>query len=153
MKPGRLLLAAAILLISIESRAEDCSADCQLVRVREYFVHLDAVLRKGSTVADIDALFRLFDESVRYEHLEYDASFDRESWRNAFIRNLENGSYKGEKDRIRVLRSIHGGSHLAVEYAYGSEDAAGDWIQEGDGLLVLFGFNGDRIVLVREYWK
>lgn len=154
MKLTSLVATLALAIIPAKSRAADCAETCHLQMVQEYFTCLDAVYREGSTLEDIEALFGLFDENVVYEHIAYDARFDKASWKEAFTRNLNNGSYnKSENERIGILKSIHGGSHLAVEYAYGRTDDTGNWSQKSDGLLILFGFHNDKIVLVREYWE
>lgn len=131
-----------------------CDASCKRTAIDEYFQRLDQVSRAGSSSADIDRLFELFSDDVKYEHIEYEADFDRTSWRRAFARNLERGAYDAPASRaIGVLQSIDGKQHMAVQYAHGTRDENGDWKQsDKPGVLILFGFSGERISLVREYW-
>lgn len=137
-----------------EAIAAAADEEFNLSLIRTYFARLDVVYRQGSSVADIDALFELFHEDVQYEHVAYGAMFDKVTWRQAFRDNLERGAYgKGESESTAILKTIPVGSHVAVEYAYGIRDQEENWTQQSDGLLILFGFSGDKIVLVREYWE
>ena len=118
MKPRHLLLTLAILLSPAASQAAECSEECQLAQVRAYFAQLDAVMRKGSSAADVDALFRLFDEDVKYQHIEYGADFDRAAWKEAFLRNLENGSYnRGPQDQIRTKPNTAENTKAGAKYS------------------------------------
>lgn len=119
-----------------------------------YFTHLSKVYRKGSSERDVDSLFELLHTNVKYEHLEYEANFNRNDWIVAFKNNLERGAYSADqKDGIRVEDYIYGKHHVAVEYSYGQVAAEGKWQPKGDQkLLALFGFSGGKIILVREYW-
>ncbi|TMP27648.1 hypothetical protein CWB99_14375 [Pseudoalteromonas rubra] len=129
-----------------------CDSHCQLSKVNQYFDALDTVSYKGSTVADIDALIGLMHDEVKYEHIEYQANFDKPAWRRAFLRNHESGRYDSETNReIRVLRTIPGKNHIAVEYAYGFNQADGSW-QQQEPMLAVFGFKEGKISLIRELW-
>ncbi|MCG7561337.1 MULTISPECIES: hypothetical protein [Pseudoalteromonas] len=129
-----------------------CGSQCQLSKVNQYFDALDTVSYKGSTVANIDALIGLMHDEVKYEHVEYLANFDKASWRRAFLRNYESGRYDSDTNReIRVLRTIPGKNHIAVEYAYGFNQADGSW-QQQEPRLAVFGFKEGKISLIRELW-
>ncbi|KNC65763.1 hypothetical protein [Pseudoalteromonas ardens] len=154
MKTTRTIMASAFLsLLSVGVMAKaDCTADCQLSKVNQYFDALDTVSYKGSTVADIDALIGLMHDEVKYEHVEYLANFDKPAWRRAFLRNHESGRYDSATNReIRVLRTIPGKNHVAVEYAYGFNQADGSW-QRQEPRLAVFGFKEGKISLIRELW-
>jgi hypothetical protein len=147
-------LAFAALLVGglpIVSEAA-CDAGCMRAEVEAYFDGLDAISRSGSTPEDVDALMERLHGGVRYVHVEYEADFTREQWRQAFLGNLERGAYaNGFDDEIRVLRSIPGKRHLAVEYSHGHRLPDGSWTAT-ERLLVLFGFTDGRISLVKELW-
>jgi len=89
---------------------------------------------------------------VKYIHVEYEASFDKESWRKAFVRNLERDAYQNtNENEQRVLKAILGKNHVAVEYSHGVIQKDGTW-QQKKPLLVLFGFTEGKISLVKELW-
>lgn len=93
--------------------ASDCDSTCQLTQINAYFSALDNISRKDSTVKDIDALLLLTHDTVKYVHVEYEANFNKESWRKAFIRNLERGAYKNSlNNEMRVLNSISGKNYI-----------------------------------------
>jgi hypothetical protein len=152
MNPACLLLSAFLALgVPAPAAAAECDAECMLEAVEAYFGALDRVSRRGSRVRDVDRLLELLHPDVRYVHVEYEADFSRAEWREAFLGNLERGAYAGgPEDQIRVLSSIPGKHHLAVEYAHGvAED--GEW-EGGESCLALFGFTDGRISLVKELW-
>ncbi len=134
------------------SSASSCDTTCQLALVNSYFNALDNIARKGSSNKDIDLLLNFTHDDVKYIHVEYEANFNKDSWRKAFIRNLERGAYQhNESNEIRVLSSISGKNHLAIEYSQGIIQADGIW-QQTEPLLVIFGFTDSKISLVKELW-
>ncbi|WP_290612243.1 hypothetical protein [Arsukibacterium sp. UBA3155] len=121
-------------------------------QINHYFKALDKVSLKGGSIKDIDYFLSLMHADVKYIHVEYEASFDKDSWRNAFIRNLERGAYKNSNENEqRVLKTILGKNHAAVEYAHGVIQKDGTWRQK-EPLLILFGFTEGKISLVKELW-
>lgn len=149
----RILVAVALLIGGMPAGSEAaCDASCMLTEVEAYFDGLDTIGRSGSTPGDVDGLLDRLHGDVRYVHVEYEADFTREQWREAFLANLERGAYdKDPADEIRVLRSIPGRSHVAVEYSHGRRQPDGGWTAT-ESLLVLFGFTDGRISLVKELW-
>lgn len=143
-----------VLILSNTTHAQTCGQDCQKANIENYFMSLAKIYREGSSEKDIEDFFKLFHANVKYEHLEYDASFNRNDWLDAFKNNLQRGAYSAnQNDGIRVEKYIFGKHHVAVEYSYGQVVADGKWKPKGDQkLFALFGFNGDKIILVREYW-
>jgi len=112
--PGLALLTT---IVATPVTAAECDSVCMLGQVEHYFKALDRVSRRGATVDDVDLLLALLHPAVRYVHVEYEADFGRAEWRQAFIGNLERGAYaNGPENEIRVLKSIPGKNHLAVEY-------------------------------------
>lgn len=142
------------LFVSLGGMAsEPCKQPCQEKLVRAYYERLSAVARAGSGEKELNYLFELFHDDVKYEHIEYQANFDKTAWIAAFKRNFKRGAYKAPANRAsRPLRMIHGAAHVAVEYAHGDQQADGSWKMEDEGLLAIFGFKDGKIVLVRELW-
>ncbi|KXI27516.1 hypothetical protein AX660_21335 [Paraglaciecola hydrolytica] len=148
----KLKLALLVSMLAFSALATSCESSCQLEQIRAYFAALDKVSRQGSTPTDIDALLALTHDSVNYIHVEYDANFDKTTWRQAFMRNVERGAYQNTRaNEVRILNSIAGKNHTAIEYSHGVIQADGSW-QASHALLVLFGFTEGKISLVKEYW-
>lgn len=132
--------------------AEDCQSTCQLEQVKAYFSALDKISKKGSTSRDIDALLSLTHDQVKYIHVEYQANFDKKAWRIAFIRNLKRGAFnKNQENEVRVINSISGKNHIAIEYSDGVVQPDGSW-QQIKPRLVLFAFTKGKISLIKELW-
>jgi len=132
--------------------ADNCESTCQMGQIDSYFKALDKVSLKGSSIKDIDNFLSLMHADVKYIHVEYEASFDKDSWRKAFIRNLERGAYQNSNDNEqRILKTILGKNHVAVEYSHGVIQKDGTW-QQKKPLLILFGFTEGKISLVKELW-
>lgn len=149
-----IIALCTLLLFTFSSSiaAQECDKVCQLNEVKAYFSALDIVARKGSTAEDIDALLALMHQNVKYVHVEYEANFDKETWRKAFLRNLKLGRYQNTKNNeIRILKHISGKNHLAVEYSHGTVQQNGQW-QATEPLLVIFAFTKAKISLVKELW-
>lgn len=152
MRKLRILIGLFLLIFANYSVAIECEARCQLEQVTAYFAALDKVAKKGSTIEDINALLSLTHDDVRYIHVEYQANFTKETWREAFLRNLELGRYqKTEKNQIRILNAIHGKNHIAVEYSHGIIQPNGQW-QKTDNYLAVFGFTQGKVSLIKELW-
>ncbi len=140
------------LTLTNKAFAEDCDSSCQLKQAKAYFSALDTISRKGSDIKDIDALLALTHADVKYIHVEYQANFNKTSWREAFIRNLKRGSYKkGKENEVRITNSIFGKQHVAVEYSNGVIQADGSW-QQTKPRLAIFGFTEGKISLIKELW-
>ncbi len=152
----KILMAFILSFVGFTASAQEpaCDSGCKQKLITQYFTRLGQVFQAGSSEQEVERLFELFHDNVKYEHLDYGANFALDEWQAAFLRNLEGGAYKAsEEARIRVQKMIHGKHHTAVEYAYGTLDEQGQWHPDNDErLLALFGFEDGKIVLVREYW-
>jgi len=141
-----------LLILSSAALAKDCNEECQLAQVKAYFSALDKVSKKGSTVSDIDALLALTHDDIQYVHVEYQANFTKDTWRKAFLRNLDLGRYtKTEKNQIRILNSIPGKNHVAIEYSHGLIQENGEW-KPTNKYLAIFAFKDSKLSLVKELW-
>ncbi|WP_448570051.1 hypothetical protein [Thalassotalea ganghwensis] len=146
-----MLLVMSFSVVSKE-RANQCDSKCQTKEIVNYFAALDNISRKGSTEKDIENLLSRMHDEVKYIHVEYQANFDKATWRKAFMRNLNKGAYqRAANEEKRVLNTIYGKNHVAIEYANGKVLANGEW-QQDEPLLVLFGFKEGKISLIKELW-
>ena len=116
------------LFLSNLAIASNCDSTCQLEQIKLYFSALDKVSRKDSSISDIDYLLALMHDDVKYIHVEYEANFNKGSWRKAFIRNLKRGAYQNTtKNEKRIINSILGKNHIAIEYSHGVTQEDGTW--------------------------
>ena len=152
MQMIKMTLWFCLLLASARTYAVECGPDCQLEQVKLYFNALDKVSRKGSTIADVDALLSLTADKVKYIHVEYEANFNKTTWRKAFIRNLKRDAYNsGVKDKTIILNTIYGKNHCAIEYSKQRLLPNGTW-EKDEPRLALFGFTDGKTSLVKEFW-
>ncbi|GAB4517910.1 MAG: hypothetical protein Kow00133_02570 [Amphiplicatus sp.] len=154
----RPFLAVLSLLIMAQTASADISArsaDAQPIPnvIRQYFAALDAVYREGSTTADIERLFDLVNDDVRYVHRAYDADFGRDDWFAAFERNRRNGLYaKSATECTTITNAIPGNGYAAVEYALG-DNASGECVPaDNERLLVVFKIDDGKLSLIEELW-
>ena len=142
----------SFIILSYSSMAKDCDEYCQLEQVKAYFFALDKVAKKGSTSSDVDAILALTHDDVKYIHVQYEANFTKDTWRKAFLRNIELGRYqKTDKNQIRILNSIEGKNHIAIEYSHGVIQANGKW-EKTNKYLAIFGFTDGKLSLIKELW-
>ncbi len=121
--------------------------------VQQYFESLDRIQRTGSTIEDIDQLFTLVNDNVRYVHKNFDAEFNRTTWYAAFQRNLLNGRYQQETSFCSSLTNmIPGNGYVAVEYVYGNLTAGKCVPKDDDRRLAIIKIEDDKISLVEELW-
>jgi hypothetical protein len=148
----KMLTGLSFIILSNSSMAKGCDEFCQLEQVKAYFSALDKVAKKGSTSTDVDALLALTHDDVKYVHVQYEANFTKDSWRKAFLRNIELGRYqKTDKNQIRILNSIVGKNHLAIEYSHGVFQENGKW-EKTNNYLAIFGFTDGKLSLIKELW-
>ncbi|WP_240485084.1 hypothetical protein [Aestuariibacter salexigens] len=148
----KVVVSIFLIVFCSSAGAKSCDENCKLGLVEQYFAALDKVSKRGSSLKDIDDLLALTHAEVRYVHVEYQADFSRDEWREAFKRNLDSGRYtKTATNQIRVLNSISGKNHLAVEYSHGIINRHGAW-QPTDKYLALFGFKDGKLSLIKELW-
>jgi len=148
----KIALLLSCWFFALNSYATDCAAPCQLNLIDSYFKAIDNISRQGSSVEDIDSLLALTHDKVEYVHVEYEANFTKLTWRQAFLSNLKRGAYQNtDKNQIRILNTIYGKNHTAIEYSHGVLQEDGSW-QASEPLLVVFGFTEQKISLVKELW-
>ena len=147
-------LFAAVCSTSTFGQESNSPKTKMIKQANAYFAALDKVYVAGSTESDIDSLLDQMDKDVTYEHTNYQANFNRKTWKEAFSRNLRRGAYTKEKNQqTKITSSIPGKNYLAVEYAFGRVDDDGKWKADDERrYLVLFGFRNGKISSVRELW-
>jgi hypothetical protein len=134
-------------------QARVCAATEVPAEICDYFSAIEIIFRRGSTENDVERLFELVSEDVRYIHETYEAEFERGPWREAFLRNVRSASYTEPADFcIKVTNFIPGNGYAAVEYEYGRTDS-NLCVARGDGRkLALFATRDGKIRLIRELW-
>lgn len=148
----KVLTGLILFFLSSLAIANECDKKCQIEQVKAYFSALDKVAKKGSTVSDIETLLALTHEDVKYIHVAYEANFTKDLWRNGFLRNLRLGRYQNtDKNQIRILNSITGKDHIAIEYSHGVIQDNGEWVKT-DKYLAIFGFKDGKLSLIKELW-
>ena len=148
-----LLVSLLIPRMSLAGAAEldTCDAACQRTQIENYYAGIDAIMLAGSSVADIDDLLGRLHEDVRYIHEEYEADFDKSTWRKAFVRQLEKGAYNDGPDGLTsILRVIHGYEFAAVEVI--SRYTENGVLIETKPRLVTFKFDQGKILQIKEHW-
>lgn len=102
------------------------------------------MMMRGSTVADVDALFAYYPEDLVYVHDVYGGVYTREGlYRNA-AKYAASGHYRLEKDRYRIVQMIAGHQAVAVERLE---------LASGKHHLTVFEFKGKKLAKILEYWK
>lgn len=132
--------------------AHPCIAKVPL-SIERYFEGLERVSRAGSNEDDIERILELFTVDGRYVHVDYEADFDIESWRAAFLRNLNRGAYaNGPDDCIVITNHIPGNETSAIEYTHGTNVDGACAPKDDERLLAVFYMKGDKIRRVEELW-
>lgn len=149
-----IVLATLGFFTTAAAGAAPCNSQCQQGIVDRYFQQLSQIYKTGSTAADIDVLFNTLTSDVQYQHLNYQAQFDRAQWHSAFTNNQNLGRYQQPRNLvIKVDHYLHGQGYVAVTYSYGVRDAEGTWQPQGDQqLLAVFALREDKIRSVQELW-
>jgi hypothetical protein len=134
------------LLLSVGACAEDAveSTTAQLEnRVREVTAAQNQVMRRGSTVADVDRLFELYTDDFSYVHEVYGGTYSRKELYANTVRYLKMGGYTLDGDRYTIQRMIPGRNAVAVARLENT----------GAIHLAVFEFRGSRVSRIIEYWK
>lgn len=123
------------------------------VEIRNYFSAIEIIFRRGSDEEDVERLFELVSEDVRYVHESYEAEFERGPWREAFLRNVGSGSYREPADFcITLTNFIPGNGFAAVEYEYGRTESDRCVSRQDGRKLALFATRDGKISLIQELW-
>jgi hypothetical protein len=121
--------------------------------VTEYFDRLAAIYRAGSSPEDVAAFLALMAEDVHYVHVAYEAEFDLDTWRDAFLRNQQAGDYSEPAGFcLAITNAIPGIDHYAVEYASGMQSDGACLPSEARRLLIVFSVSDGKLMRIEELW-
>ncbi len=73
------------------------------------------MMKSGSTVADVDALFSLYSDDFVYIHQAYGGEYSRELLYRNSVKNLNAGRYNNTQDRYRIVNILTGLNAAAIE--------------------------------------
>lgn len=104
------------------------------------------VMMRGSTAADVEALFSLYTPDFTYVHEVYGGVYTRDQLHANTLRALEAGRYNGSEPRYRVTAMIPGHNGIAVEREEIHNGVA-------NRHLAVFEFRDDKVSRIIEYWK
>ena len=141
-------LGAVLLLWAACVDASDVAIELNAEQIRAKVVEVteahNKMMLKGSTVADVDALFALYSADFVYVHTVYGDTYSRDELRGNSLRNVTAGRYKLTKDRYQIVQIIAGLNVAAVERLE---------LDSGKKHLAVFEFRGAEVSKVTEYWK
>ena len=121
--------------------------------VKEYYRLNIKVFQAGSTVADIDEVFKLFTDDFTYIHPKYGGLYTREVLYKGYVRNQKGGGYNGHVTDIKVTNMIVGLNAVAVEKKFMNKGKKNKGqIKAGKPQMTLFEFKNGKIVKIFEYW-
>lgn len=104
------------------------------------------VMMRGSTLADVDALFALYAPDFTYVHEVYGGTYSRDQLYKNTLRIQGMGRYDLQTPRYRVTATIPGYNGIAVEREESSRGKA-------QRHLAVFEFKQDKVSKITEYWK
>lgn len=111
----------------------------------EQFLALEnKAFTKGSTAADLDALFALYTDDFTYVHEVYGGTYTRADLYNNALRNLKAGRYEKSLPPFRGTTGniLTGLNAVAIQRT-----------ENGRDLLTVVEFRGEKISRVIEYWR
>jgi hypothetical protein len=138
------LIVFALLSLSVHANdAIDLTPTQLEAKVREVTAAQNVVMKRGSTVADVDHLFDLYTDDFTYVHDVYGGTYSRKTLHANTVKYLKDGGYTLDADRYTILRMIPGTNAVAVER------------RENTGAvhLAVFEFRGALVSRIIEYWK
>ena len=131
---------------------ENCLNECQSQLIQTYYQQLDKIIMRGSTEKDLTRFLDSLHKNVRYVHSQYEADFDKNTWRTAFLRGLNGGRYQNSVDaKTTINKIIHGHNFAAVEFVARNNDEDGNLIVAPPRLAV-FRFQDRKISFIKEHW-
>ncbi|WP_438422221.1 hypothetical protein [Aquimarina macrocephali] len=100
------------------------------------------VFKKGSTVADVDFLYRFYTSDFEYNHPGYGDIYSRELLYNNTVKYLKKGRYN-DFPKSKIVNMIIGLNAIVIEE-----------LQENktESKMTLIKFRKDKIYYIEEYW-
>lgn len=102
------------------------------------------MMLKGSTVADVDALFALYSPDFVYVHEVYGGTYSRQQLYSNSLKNLKAGRFQLVQPRYQVVQVLPGLNAAAVQRRE---------FPSGQLHLTVFEFKGGQVAKVIEYWQ
>lgn len=141
--PWLIMLAAPFVQAG---NADVLSADALRARVDEVNDAQNRAMIRGSTVADVDALFSLYADDFVYVHEAYGGTYTGARLYANTVRLLERGVYDKVEPRYTIVSTIPGHNAIAVER---QETHKGVTSKH----LAVFEFRDGKVSRIIEYWK
>jgi len=137
---------------SISSKAY-CNNQCQRSLIEQYYAKINRATMHDSSLEHVDDFLNVLHDDVLYLHTEYQAEFNKDIWRKAFLRQIENGRYNNTEEAGTSIESIiHGHQTAAVEFIrYYNDDETNELITTPKRLAI-FKFQDDKIVFIQDHW-
>lgn len=135
-------------------KAESTTHKDSLIKiVKEYYRLNLKVFQAGSTVADIDNIFKLFTDDFTYIHPKYGGLYTRKVLYKGYTRNQKRGGYDGSTADVKITQMITGLNAVVVKRIYMRKDKKDKGkIKPGKPQMTLFEFKNGKIVKIFEYW-
>lgn len=100
------------------------------------------VFKKGSTVADVDFLYRFYTADFEYNHPGYGGIYSRELLYNNTVKYLKKGAYNNVP-KTTMVNMIVGLNAIVIEELRENET---------ESTMTLIKFRKDKIYYIEEYW-
>lgn len=130
-----------------------CDSQCQRSLIEEYYEKVNRVTMRDSTSQHIDDFLSVLHDDVLYLHTEYQAEFNKDIWRKAFLRQLEKGRYNNSEKAVTSIESIiYGYQTAAVEFISRYNDDETGALISTPKRLAIFKFKDNKIVFIQDHW-
>ncbi|MFN4116734.1 MAG: hypothetical protein ACK4F7_09605 [Inhella sp.] len=144
----KIVSIAALALVGSLLSSAGMAADLSAERIRSLVAAANEagnrMMMRGSTAADVDAVFAHYSPEFEYVHEVYGGRYSREQLLRNSLRNQEAGRFRLEQPRYQIRQILVGLNAAAVER-----------VEQPSGQvhLSVFEFKGDKISKITEYWK
>lgn len=130
-----------------------CDSQCQRSLIEQYYAKINRAIMHDSTLEHVDDFLSVLHDDVLYLHTEYQAEFNKDIWRKAFLRQIENGRYNNSEEALTSIESIiHGYQTAAVEFISRYNDDETNELIATPKRLAIFKFKDNKIVFIQDHW-
>lgn len=145
------LVAVLCLALSCGAAAQGAApkvldADALKAKVVAITEAQNKVMLKGSSQADVDALFAMYHTDFVYQHQVYGGEYSREKLYANTLRLQTMGKYNLTAPRYQIQTQIPGYNAVAVQRVEMQQGVAHHH-------LAVFEFRGDKVSRIIEYWQ
>lgn len=145
-KLGWMMLCCLSAFFASADDSKVLAAEALQAKVLEVTEAQNKVMLKGSTPADVDALFALYHPDFVYVHEAYGGAYSRAMLYNNTLKLQAMGKYNLTAPRYRIVAQIPGYNAVAVKREELSQG-------QSQSHLSVFEFRGDKVSRIVEYWK